>query len=235
MATTRAPRRLGELEREERHTARALGHHPVARLDLRFHHQRAPCRERRAGERRGLGARPASGRTGEPCRGRCRIIARIALRISVAGDDAGISGPNLAIGPVREEQADGLVTHREVRDALADRFHDAGAVRHGCHAVLRAKPAGDDGIVMIIERGSLDPDEDFARAWWLRRLARERERPDPVDRAETQDTAERGHYLPPSCERKVSSGGAASSRLNTARCDSVALLLMWKSSASRPV
>ena len=153
--------RLGELQREDGHAARALDQHRVPGLERVIHEQGAPRGQSGAGQRGRFGMAEALGRAGEPMRRRGDRFARIAIDAVTRYAGEGTGGRR-AVEPVGKEGADDVVAHGEFGHAFAHRSDHARAIGHRDAALRGGDHALDHRIVVIVERACLQPDRNLA-------------------------------------------------------------------------
>ncbi|VTR67732.1 hypothetical protein DESC_610315 [Desulfosarcina cetonica] len=147
---------FGELQGEERHTARALNQHCVVLFDAAFAHQGAPGGHRR---------RTEASRFHSVQMSRCRRNAQLGQDHEVGHGAIDLAAQTLrqarlgrrAVDPGLEEQRADPIAHGQVLHALTDPVHDAHAVaehdqRQGFHARSITAPRHEQ-VAVVEGRG----------------------------------------------------------------------------------
>src|SRR5207248_10709096 len=106
-------RSFRELQREQRHTARAKDQHRITGLHLAAHHQASPGGDSRAGERRRLHMRVACRCLREGVRRHAYVLASIAVNTISWYIPPG-SGSHFASQPIGPKRADDGVRDLEL-------------------------------------------------------------------------------------------------------------------------
>jgi len=104
---------------------------------------------------------------GEPVGGAHHLFPGVAVH-AVAGHGGEVTLLGFAFEPGREESGDHVVAHGKFLNALAHGFNHTGTVRHGNAAVLGGDHAGDNAVVVEVERAGVDAHADLAGARFAR-------------------------------------------------------------------